>query len=449
MRGRILVLSLSLALAACAKDAGGEDPHDAGSDAGGGGEDDFVLDWQGLEPVEPHREERGGYTVVWLAGTPFEMGQQHGDLLGDELEAGIEGSSYVQQILDLLPLARLLGLDTMALDQSYPSVVEECEGMVDAAEDVGWTMDLCIMVNFGDVLFEKMPASSMGAPGCSQLIAAGAASVDGRLYHGRLLDWGMVDFLLDYPVVFVRQPAGEIPHVFIGFPGNLSPYSGANAAGLSLASNEADPGDGEQSDNHGRSHVQMLGRLLAEQGDLDGALAAIEAADHMSVEAFGIADGIGLAGAAVEMTATAVAARQMEEGAVFLTNHFLAPATEDLDADPASQSSLLRYERLSQLAPPGGEDTCHGEIDPLVMVEILRDRVNPYTQQEVPSGVFDNDGSLATNGALYAIVFDPGRYRFWVAAGQTPVPEQPFVGFSLAELLGAPDAPPIDPEVIE
>jgi hypothetical protein len=350
----------------------------------------------------------------------------------------------------MLPYARLLGFDDMALEQSYPSVVEECEGMVDSAEDVGWTMTLCLIVNFGDVIVEQMPSKNVNAaPGCSQLIAAGAATADGRLYHGRLLDWGMVDFLLDYPVIFVRQPDGEIPHAYIGFPGNLSPYSGINADGLSIGSNETDPGDDGQSDDEGRSHVQMLGRLLAEQSDLDGALAAIESADHMSVEAFGVADGAGRIGAAVEMTATEVGVQQMQDEVLFLTNHFVAPATEDLDLDPSAQSSLLRYERLSQLVPPNGEDTRFGEIDPLVLVEILRDRTNPYTHDEVPAGTFDNNGSLATNGALYAIAFDPGRYRFWVAAGQIPVPEQPFVGFSLAELLGAPDAPPLDPEIIE
>jgi hypothetical protein len=437
-------LLIAALLGACADD--GKDQPDAGPDAG----DDYHLDWQALDPVGPQREERHGYIVVWLTGTPTEMGQQHGDLLRNELQDGIENSSYVQQILDMMPLARMLGFDDMALEQSYPSVVEECEGMVDSAGDVGWTMELCLIVNFGDVMLENMPASSgMTAPGCSQLIAAGAATADGRLYHGRLLDWGVVDFLLDYPVIFVRQPAGEIPHVYIGFPGNLSPYSGINAEGISMGSNEADPGGDDQSDDAGRSHVQMLGRLLAEQTDLQGALAAIEGADHMSVEAFGVADGAGRFGAAVEMTATTVGVRQMQDETVYLTNHFVAPETEELDLFPSSQSSLLRYDRLTQLVPPDGEDTRYGEIDAPVLVEILRDRVNPYTHEEAPVGTFDNNGSLATNGALYAIAFDPGRYRFWVAAGQTPVPEQPFVGFSLAELLGAPDAPPLEPEIID
>ncbi|MFO7894014.1 MAG: hypothetical protein R6U63_09780, partial [Longimicrobiales bacterium] len=123
--------------------------------------------------------------------------------------------------------------------------------------------------------------------------------------------------------------------------------------------------------------------------------------------------------------------------------------TQDADADPPSSSSTLRYERLEQLLSPGGEDTRHGQIDPLVAAEILRDRINPYTHEQVPESVFDNDGSLATNGALYAVVLDPGALRFWVAAGQTPVPPQPLIGFSLAELLGADEWPELDPTVIE
>jgi len=49
--------------------------------------------------------------------------------------------------------------------------------------------------------------------------------------------------------------------------------------------------------------------------------------------------------------------------------------------------------------------------------------------------VIDDGNSLATNGALYQVIFDPAGLRFWVAAGALPVPDQPLTGFSLAELL--------------
>lgn len=458
MKARLFMVAWLLTLGAATCDGGGGGGSDAGVDGGGGGGVfDVELDWEGLAPPEPGREQRDGYTVVWLSGTPLEMGRQHGELLHDEIEWGMNESSYVDQLVSLLPTARQLGLDELALEQSYPQVVEECEGMVETAGDTGWSLELCLMVNFGDVLTEILNNSPFShgrfeplpTPGCSQFIAAGAATASGRLVHGRLLDWSMVDYLLEYPVIFVRWPAGEIPHATIGFPGNLSPYTGINAEGISIGSNEADPAHHGEMDDEGHSHVQMLGRLLASAGSLEDALALIEAEDHMSAEAFGAADGLERAGAAVEMTAAHLGVRRMTDGAVYLTNHFLAAQTESADADPPSSSSTLRYERLEQLLSPGGADSRHGEIDPLIAAEILRDRINPYTHEQVPESVFDNDGSLATNGALYAVVLDPGALRFWVAAGQTPVPAQPLVGFSLAELLGADDWPELDPAVME
>ena len=84
-------------------------------------------------PVEPHRETRGAYTVVWLAGTPYDMGYQQGELLMGELAAGVEWLNSMGLIDLLIPIARALGLVDLAMDNSYPDIVEECRGMVDAA----------------------------------------------------------------------------------------------------------------------------------------------------------------------------------------------------------------------------------------------------------------------------------------------------------------------------
>jgi hypothetical protein len=422
-------------------------PADAFGEAGGEGapSDEIRLDWKSLPPVGPKREARHNWTVVWLRGTPVEMGRQHGQLLHDELSWALSSSSYVKNIVLMLPAAKALGLDKLARNNSYPQIVSECEGMVQTAGDVGWTMDLCLLVSFGDVIIE---ATSTTGPGCSQFVVGNSATPDGRVLHGRLLDWTQVDLLLRYPVVFVRQPDGEIPHAVVGFPGNLSPYSGMNAEGLSIGSNEVQPASAAEKAKQGHSHVQMLGRLLASASTLDQALATIQGEKHMSAEAFGIAYGPGRDGAAVEMTAAHLGVRRMADGNVFLTNHFVAQETQNADG-PSSSSSTLRFERLAQLLTPSVPGSRHGAVDRDEAVRIVRDRVNPSTKQESPAGTFDDNGSLATNGALYAMVFEPGALRIWVAAGAVPVPEQPFVGFSLAELLGAKSYPAVTPEVIK
>lgn len=412
-------------------------------------DDDIDTVWS---PVAPKRETQGIWTIVWLSGTPYEMGYQHGQLLHDQLQKGIADSQYVSDLKWQISLAETVGLDNFASLNSYPDIKQECQGMVDAAGDVGWTMELCLFVNFGDVMVEFLdgviPARRLYAPGCSQMMVTGGATVDGRTYHGRILDWGEVDYLLWFPTIFVRQPADGLPHVFIGFPGNLSPYSGMNVAGLSMASNESDPRDGSQHDYVGRSHVQMLGQLLKKAASLDEAIAFVQGENHMSVEQFGIADAnLGRAGV-FEMTSTTVAVREMEGDTLWMTNHFVAPATADLDLDPIGDSTRRRFLRLSQLVPEEGAESRYGTFDIPEIIKVLRDRINPESGLESPVGTFDDDSSLGTNGAIYAMVFDPGSLHFWVAAGTMPVPEQEFTGFSLGTLLNWPGATPVDPAAI-
>jgi len=189
--------------------------------------------------------------------------------------------------------------------------------------------------------------------------------------------------------------------------------------------------------------------LLKNASTLDEVKNTIDQEDHMSVELIMVADGSAREAAIFEMTSGVIGVRELEDGVLWGTNHFVAPETENADEDPAGSSTLLRFDRAEQLLSQGHDDSRHGQIDPGVMIEIMRDRINPYTGYESPVDEFDNDQSLATNGAIYQIVFDPENLLFWVAAGQLPVPQQPFIGFSLGELLGLPGAVPVEPPVFE
>jgi hypothetical protein len=445
--------------AACGSSSSSSSASSADDDASPSDDDvspaDDDDDSSPAAPVTPHREDRGKYAVVWLAGTPYEMGHQHGVMLHDELAAGIDWLNSMDLVQILVPIARALGLLQMAEDNTYTDIVQECQGLVDAAGDVGWTMDVCLLLNFGDVLIEFLtdgipPATDVPLePACTQAVATGAATKDGRLYHMRSLDWGNIPYLLDYPVIFVRQPSDGIPHVYIGFPGNLSPYNGINAAGLSIASNQAEPHDQSQHSRTGRSNVQMLGQLLKLAHNIDEAQQMIETTPHMACINIVVADGNAREAAAFEITSKQLGIRELTDDTVWETNHFVASNMQNADKQPRDPSSLLRYDRVSQLVPRDGKDSIFGKIDPAAFVGVLRDRVNPYNDTVSPP-VFDNGGmSIATNAAIYQIVFDPEALNFWVAAGGVPVPSQPFEGFSLSELLDWPNSTPVVPGVIQ
>jgi hypothetical protein len=91
-------------------------------------------------------------------------------------------------------------------------------------------------------------------------------------------------------------------------------------------------------------------------------------------------------------------------------------------------------------------------MDPAGAVEILRDRVDPWLTDEAGQpveygrDVFDNNRSIATNGVIRQIVFDPERLLMWVASGsEPPIPSRPFVCYSLGDLLGLPGAATCEP----
>jgi hypothetical protein len=365
------------------------------------------------------RETRGAYTVVWLHGTPYQMGFQHGTLLHEELQEAAVMLQTDPFFKIMRGAAANAGLDKIALDNSYPDMIEECQGMVDAVADPDFQMFECLLVNFGDVavefLLSGVPEIKDIEPGCSQMIVSGAATADGRL---------------------VRSPDGGIPHAFIGFPGNLSSYQGLNEAGISIASNEVDPRDNTVHDLTGRSHVQMLVQILTHAHSLEEAREIVQTANHMTLETLVVADGNEGKGEVFELAPAHVGIRSQQDGVVFATNHFLAPETESLDEDPVAAGTSQRFLRLSQLLTPDDEDSKYGTLSPEQLVTVLRDHHNPVTGLDSPADEFDDGQSLATNGALYQVVFDPQARQFWVAAGAIPVPAQTFTAFSLDELLG-------------
>ena len=64
---------------------------------------------------EARRETRGPYTVVWLSGSPYEMGRQHARLLSRELEEGLKAIDKNVLLKAMFILARQLGGDAPAM----------------------------------------------------------------------------------------------------------------------------------------------------------------------------------------------------------------------------------------------------------------------------------------------------------------------------------------------
>ncbi|NJN85862.1 MAG: alpha/beta hydrolase [Leptolyngbyaceae cyanobacterium SL_7_1] len=397
-------------------------------------------DWQ---PIAPHREKRGNIQVVWLQGTPYDMGYQHGQMLHDEI---------VTIGADALRVAGFvgkgLGFGRLAEKRTYPNVIEECQGMVAATQDIGIDMDVCLMMSYADVFQEILGYTlprELFWDGCNQFVATTNATIDGRLYHGSSVDNNEkpIDYVVNNPVVFVRQPTEGLPHVFVTYPGVVWPNSGMNVAGISLGLDTAHPNSPDELEIYGRSNVQIMAKILETSVSFDEARAAMESQPRVRANLIMITDGKSRQAGVFEFTGKNLGVRELQDnGVLYTTNHFVLPEMHDKQPLPVESSSLSRFDRFKQLMEPEGSTTHYGQIDPQIMATIARDRVNPYTGETSPLSLFDDDASPGGNGSLRQALYDPEGLRLWVAAGPPPVPENPFVCFSMGELLGLPNATP-------
>lgn len=398
------------------------------------------ANWQ---PVAPHREDRGKIKVVWLQGSDYEMGYQHGQYLHDEI------ASLGSEVLSALRFAgKGLALGRLAERRSYPEIVEECRGLADATQDIGMTLSACLVLAYGDVyqeIFANTLPDVLFWNGCSQWVATGDATVDGRLYHGSTLDNDNkpIDYIVDNPVVFIRQPNDGLPHVFITYPGVVWPNWGLNVAGITLGLDSLHPRGPEELSLRGVSDVQIMGQVLKAATNFAEARQIMESELRSRANLIMVTDGKSKEAGVFEVIGKNIGMRELQpNGVLYTTNHSVLESMYDRQQFPLSESSLVRFKRFGQLMEPGGVSSHYGQIDPAVMAKIGRDRVNPNTMQASPLNVFDDDASPGGNGSLRQGLYDPDHLLLWVAGGRPPVPENPFVCFSLGEMLNFPNATP-------
>ena len=400
------------------------------------------ANWQ---PVAAHREDRGIIKVVWLQGTSYEMGYQHGQYLHDEI------ASLGSDVLGALRFAgRGLALGQLAANRSFPGIVEECRGMADATQDIGMTMDACLVLAYGDVyqeIFANTLPEVLFWDGCSQWVATGKATRDGRLYHGSTLDNDKkpIDYIVNNPIVFVRQPNDGLPHVFITYPGVVWPNWGLNVAGITLGLDTVHPNGPDELSFKGGSNVQIMGQVLRAATSFTEARQIMETQPRVHADLIMITDGKSKEAGVFELTGRNMGVRDLQDnGVLYVTNHIVLPEMYNRQQLPVNESTLNRFKRFAQLMEPSGSHSFYGQIDPAVMAKIGRDRVNPHTLEASPLDIFDDDASPGGNGSLRQGLYDPDKLLLWVAAGSPPVPENPFVCFSIGELLRFPNPIPCE-----
>jgi len=168
---------------------------------------------------------KNGQRIATLWGTPEEIGTAHGQLLKMEASRCIDSVLYTFGTAHVIRTGKWFRQD---LDDAYARLQShiperhqrETRAM---ARALGLPQRQAEILNVFPELFH-----------CSGFAVFDSATVDGKLYHGRVLDYMTTIGLQDAATTFIVRPKDQIAFANVGYAGFIGSVSGMNARGISL-----------------------------------------------------------------------------------------------------------------------------------------------------------------------------------------------------------------------
>jgi hypothetical protein len=336
-----------------------------------------------------------GLAVLHVAGTPEEMGEQHGTLLKDAVRALVK--DYLPKVLrgareTALGRARLL-------EKQIPERhVLEMKALAKAAD-----------VTYDDILLGSVVVELFGLNMCSGVAASGKATADGRTIVGRNLEWPDHGMLGQYGLVIAARPEGRRPFLSAGFPAFAGVVTGMNGDGVftgELVVMNGPPTDVEAA-LKGIPYPILQRRILEECGSLDEAKALVKSSPRTVAQNLLLADAAG--GTVLECGASRCAERAQKSGIVAVTNYY----DEETTAQPADP----RYSGLCESFASMAE----GKVTADSMEAAIRSA---------------SDKGMAAYMNLQCGVFCPGTLEVRVSLSRPPAAKRPMTTLDGAKLLG-------------
>lgn len=354
-------------------------------------------DWSARTSGKGRLEVLRGVPVLRLEGTPEEMGEQAGHLVGHEARALMD--SYLPAFVGgRRELEKARGrARRLFLPHLTDAERRELEAFARAS---GLSSDDVLLAQGFADLYRLWSCTAIGAVGKST-----AQSADGPLL-ARNLDFVDMGFLHRYSYVVVARPEGKEPYVSVSWPGLIGVLSGMNRS-VSLAVLVVH----DEHDCHEGVPFQLAFRRALEtatsEADVEATLRAlpITVTNNLAV-----VDAKG--GAAVlELSPSGVVARGPDaRGRLLATNHFLSDERRETRASLTYLSSRRRLAAAEKVCEAADVVT----VD--VAVEGLRAAEMPITVQ--------------------SMVFLPRSGELRLALGKPPAAKRDFVRLERRELLG-------------
>lgn len=401
----------------------------------------------------------GEHLVCVLRGSPHEMGFQHGQLLAKHI-AHIYKEGYFSKTLFGKYNQSFLEEHTSRMEKHFPpAYLEEMRGLVEGIKQAGIEG-----IEYRHVLAAACSAEIQhtdpdAPPGCSNFALFGQWTTDGRLLHGRNLDWRITDQAQEDAVLFVWQPDDGQTFAMPGWAGCIGSVSGMNAQGITIGEMTSSTTD---QTFDGIPLLIVTRRVLQEASSLGEAVGILEKGPRTFGWNFVIGDAQIPDARALEVDArTCSVFTPSDPKESSRTGHTALPDAVRRTNHPCGEIMLMK---LAELAGEEFKETVWGyefsfDIDSLAMaVPILKSQETwaryDWLGKQIQGHPKEVDAEMAlailTNGpvrvdnTLHSWVLDPDENTIYLAiAGSDPpvtAVARPYTRIDLSEWFEDSDA---------
>ena len=342
-------------------------------------------------------EDRDGTKVLFLKGTPEEMGRQHGVLMRKQVRDLVAKILYGVGVGSSFEKGRwFFGEIEEAQKRIGPFIDERYLREMDAmALAANLDPEEIRLANFFPELFH-----------CSGFAVFGQATMDGRMYHGRVLDYLRGVGLEPNAVVIVHQPDQGHAWANVSYGGFVGSVTAMNEKRISVG----EMGGRGEGNWDGKPMAQLIREVMEKASTLGEAIEIMRRGPRTCEYYYVIADGNTKRAAGIAATPTTFEVVQPGEA---------HPRLPHAIKDAVLMSAGDRYEKLAERVQEG-----HGKLDAEGARRLM-------------------DRPVAMNSNIHSVLFAPETLDFWVANAdsQNVASHTRYTHYNLAELLKAPAAP--------
>jgi hypothetical protein len=358
-----------------------------------------------LDPLPPANGERKvlaregkgrlerieGTRVLFLEGTPEEMGRQHGVLLKDEARALAERVLYGVGVVSSFEKGRWFFREIEQAEARLRPHMDPCQlrEMDALAVAAGLPKEEVRLANVFPELFH-----------CSGFALFGDATADGALYHGRILDYLRGVGLEPNATVMVIKPDKGHAWVNVGYAGFIGSVTAMNEKQIAIG----EMGGRGEGDWDGKPMAQLVREVMEKAGTLEEAIGVLRRGPRTCEYYYVISEG---------KTRQAVGIAATPDKFEIIRAGESHPQLPHAIKDAVLMSADERYTKLVERVRAG-----HGQFNPDTARDLMRTPV-------------------CMDSNIQSVLFAPETLDFWVANADSKnvASHTRYTRYNLRELL--------------